>query len=89
MAAESHRRYREIMRDIEGLVNDHSMPSKTAGLALLVLIEQQLLAIRQARRSDPNCDSSSRPWAGSLPRYFSRKLSWSKIVVEPFPPAVS
>jgi hypothetical protein len=25
MAAESHRRYREIMKDIEQLINDHSM----------------------------------------------------------------
>lgn len=29
-AAEAHRRYREIMRDVEGLVNDHSEPPSLA-----------------------------------------------------------
>jgi hypothetical protein len=37
MAQAAHRRYAEIMRDVEGLINDHSEPDQKSLLLLQVL----------------------------------------------------
>jgi hypothetical protein len=85
MVTKSHRRYREIMRDIEGLVNDHSKQLLLCYLCVPMMFTfVKLLATQPERQSGRNFVFWFHLLAGSLHRYFWRMRSWSKTSGEPY-----